>query len=57
MTIITFPIEIQKEVYEITGQPATSEPIDITVKFNVTLSDDTLSQLKNLGVKYITPVK
>lgn len=57
MTIITFPIEIQEEVYQITGQPASTEPIDITVKFNDTLSEEILNKLKNLGVKYLTPVK
>lgn len=57
MTIITFPIELQEQVYQITGNPASTEPIDITVKFNATLSDEILNQLKNLGVKYLTPIK
>jgi hypothetical protein len=59
MTILQFPIEIQEDVYKITGQPALDEPIDITVKFKETLSDEVLGLLKALGaqVKFMTPVK
>ena len=57
MTILQFPIEIQDEVYAITGVPPIDDPINITVKFKKTLSDEILQRLKQLGVKFMTPVK
>lgn len=59
MTILTFPVEIQEDVYKITGQPAPDEAIDVTVKFKETLSDEVLGLLKTLGaqIRFMTPVK
>jgi len=57
MTVITFPIEIQKEVYAITGMPPAEVPIEITIKWKETLSNEVLEKLKLLGVRFMTPVK
>lgn len=59
MTILNFPVEIQKDVYEIAGNPKPDESIDITVKYKETLSDEVLQLLKILGVRvqFMTPVK
>lgn len=57
MTIIKFPDELQEAVFELIDPPKEPGSVELTLKLKDTLDESTLNQLKEIGVKFLTPVK
>lgn len=57
MVVLTFPNELQDNVFELVNPPKEEGAVLLSVKIKEEISEETLGLLQAIGVKIIKPVK